>query len=118
MSGMRAFVVVAETGSVRSAATRLSYSESALGRHLRAFEQSLDVELFARGEGRLRLSPAGAHLLPFAQAILTLTDAMYRSAATGRPPLPPGLGVPAGRGSATPAVLPAPRASSRASRAR
>jgi DNA-binding transcriptional LysR family regulator len=84
---LRYFVAVAECGSVTAAATALHLTQPSVSRQLRDLERQLGLTLFARDEGRLRLSPAGAEFLPVAQRLLAQADAARetaRSIAAGR----------------------------------
>ena len=66
---MHSFLAVAETGSLSAAAARLGISQPTLGRHIRALEDHLRVELFSRHPKGLALTQAGADVLPGAQAM-------------------------------------------------
>jgi DNA-binding transcriptional LysR family regulator len=63
-----AFLAVAETGSTHAAARSLNLSQASISRRLARLEKSLDSSLFIRGGHQLRLSNAGARLLPQARA--------------------------------------------------
>src|SRR5690349_10331070 len=63
-----AFLAVAETGSTHAAARSLNLSQAAVSRRLSRLEKSLGTPLFLRGSHHLRLSKAGAQLLPEARA--------------------------------------------------
>lgn len=73
---MRVFVAVAETGSFRAAAIRLSRVQSAISHAIGNLEAQLEVELFDRSGHRPRLSPAGATLLADVRALLIKVDAV------------------------------------------
>lgn len=60
---IRAFLAVAETGSLSAAARALGQSQPTLGRHIKAAEASLGAALFTREAGGLRLTDVGASLL-------------------------------------------------------
>lgn len=60
---IRAFLTVAETGSLSAAARALGQSQPTLGRHIKAAEASLGAALFIREAGGLRLTDVGASLL-------------------------------------------------------
>ncbi|WP_211247544.1 LysR family transcriptional regulator [Cryptosporangium arvum] len=74
------FVAVAEAGTVSAAADAVRVAQPSLSRQLRALEQDLDVDLFDRAHGRLRLSPAGRALLPYARELLARADALRAAA--------------------------------------
>ncbi|MEO0399465.1 MAG: LysR family transcriptional regulator [Pseudomonadota bacterium] len=67
---LRAFLAVAEAGSLRSAAERLNISQPPLGRQIKLLEEDLSVALFERTNKGLRLTNAGDELLIHARDIL------------------------------------------------
>lgn len=81
---IRAFVVVAEEGSVRRAAERLHVSQPPLTRSLAKLEDELGARLFERTPRGMRLAPAGEAFLPSARRVLSAVDdaraAVHRSA--------------------------------------
>ena len=64
------FLQIAETGSVREAASRVRVAQSALSRHVRALEDELGVALFDRHARGVSLTPAGTRLRDRASDIL------------------------------------------------
>ncbi len=60
---IQAFLAVAETGSLSAAARGLGLSQPTLGRHIRAAEDALEVELFHRQPRGLVLTSTGESLL-------------------------------------------------------
>jgi DNA-binding transcriptional LysR family regulator len=80
LPGLEAFIAVADLGSFQRAAARLGISQPALTRRLQRLEQIVGRELLLRRSRPIRLSPAGAALLPEAQgAMAQLADAMRRA---------------------------------------
>src|SRR5690606_4374924 len=73
---MRVFVTVAETGSFRAAAMRLSRVQSAISHAIGNLEVQLEVELFDRSGHRPQLTAAGLSLLADVRALLIKVDAM------------------------------------------
>lgn len=65
----RAFLEVAETGSLSAAARNLGQSQPTLGRQIRAAEAALGAVLFIRVARGLELTEAGASLVPAARAM-------------------------------------------------
>ena len=71
---LRAFIEVAEAGSVRVAAERLVVSQPAVSASLSALQREVGVPLVAR-EGRgLRITPAGTAFARYARRILGLLE--------------------------------------------
>ena len=73
---MRAFVAVAESGSFRAGAVRLSRVQSAVSHAVANLEAQLAVSLFDRSGHRPSLTPEGHALLADARAILLRADRM------------------------------------------
>ncbi|MEN5115115.1 LysR family transcriptional regulator [Brevundimonas diminuta] len=73
---MRVFVMVAETGSFRSAAVRLSRVQSAVSHAIGNLESQLEVTLFDRSGHKPQITPAGASLLADIRALLIKVDAV------------------------------------------
>ena len=64
---IQSFLAVANTGSLSKAAASLNQSQPTLGRHIRALEDELGVELFERHRRGLRLTEAGELVRPLAE---------------------------------------------------
>lgn len=77
---LRAFVAVAREGNLTRAAQQLHLTQPAVSLQIKALQQALTLQLFARTPSGMALTDDGAKLLPFAQRIL---DAMveFRQAA-------------------------------------
>ncbi|WP_431282417.1 LysR family transcriptional regulator [Humitalea sp. 24SJ18S-53] len=60
LAALRAFALVAETGSLTAAAARLNVTQPAVSRRLRELEETLGLRLVHRGANALRLTEAGA----------------------------------------------------------
>lgn len=60
LDSLRAFVLVAETGSLSAAAARLNVTQPAVSKRLRELEARLGVPLLRRGANLVRLTEAGA----------------------------------------------------------
>jgi DNA-binding transcriptional LysR family regulator len=71
----RAFLQVAERGTVAAAADALGYTAPAVSQQIGKLEAQLGVRLFDRVGGRLRLSPRGKQLVPVARQFLDLSIA-------------------------------------------
>lgn len=80
LSALRTFLVAATRLNFRQAAAELHVTPAAVSQQIRSLETHLGCPLFQRGTGGLRLTPAGAALLPgirdgfasFAQALAQL----------------------------------------------
>ena len=73
---LKAFVGVAEHGTVSKAADVLHITQPALSRQIRSLEQQVGFELFERAGRGLSLTPRGAQLLSECQGLLTHFDAL------------------------------------------
>jgi DNA-binding transcriptional LysR family regulator len=71
---LRAFLEVAERGTIADAATALSYSGPAVSQQISKLERELDTPLFDRVAGRLRLNEAGRALTSLAHEMLDLAE--------------------------------------------
>jgi DNA-binding transcriptional LysR family regulator len=67
---LRAFVTVAETGSVTRASGLLNLVQPAVSRQLHLLEGDLGTELFDRSRHGMQLTPAGKTMLEYAHRIL------------------------------------------------
>lgn len=74
ISELRIFQMVAETGSITAAATKLHRVPSNVTTRIRQLEEKLGVALFLRENNRLKLSPDGKMLLEYCGQILKLVD--------------------------------------------
>ena len=79
---IRAFVAVAEGGSLSSAARSLQTSQPTVGRQIQMLQDNLGVTLFARRPKGMELTDDGARLLPFAQQMMEAAGKLSM-AATG-----------------------------------
>jgi DNA-binding transcriptional LysR family regulator len=77
---LRYFAAVATTLNFGRAAAALSISQPPLSRAIRALEEELGVGLFVREPRGVRLTPAGAALLPQARRLLREADALASGA--------------------------------------
>lgn len=84
---LRSFAEVAERGTVAAAAEALGFTAPAVSQHLAKLERELGVDLFDRAGRRLRLTDAGAALLPVALDMIDL-DARARHAVHDTDELP------------------------------
>ena len=77
---VRYFVAVAEALSFARAARGLHLSQPPLSRQIRALEEELGTALFTRTKRSVRLTPAGAALLPAARRLLGDADGLKAGA--------------------------------------
>jgi len=80
---VRAFLAVAETGSLSAAARTLGQSQPTLGRHIKAAEAALGATLFVREPGGLQLTEIGRMLLGPARE-MAAASARLETLAAGR----------------------------------
>ncbi len=71
---MRAFLAVADTGTVTGAADLIGRTQSAVSMQIRRLEESLGQPLFTRLPRGVALTPRGAQLLPYARRVTQLLD--------------------------------------------
>jgi DNA-binding transcriptional LysR family regulator len=81
LSGLRVLVAVADHGSFSSAADALGYTQSAVSRQVASLESAVGQRVFERGRSGVRLTAAGARLLPRAVRLLADLDAALADAA-------------------------------------
>lgn len=70
IASLYTFVAIADSGSFSAAADRLHVTQPAVSKRLAGLEQALEVRLFDRLSRTVRLTEAGAILLPRARRIL------------------------------------------------
>lgn len=75
LSGMKAFVTVAELGSFSKAAEQLNLTQPALTKKIKKIEGNLNIALFERTTRKIALTQAGKMLLPKAKALIASLDA-------------------------------------------
>lgn len=71
---LRAFLTVAEVGTVNGAALSLNRTQAAVSMQIRKLESLLGKELFVRSSKGLDLTAEGLLLIPYAREILALND--------------------------------------------
>jgi molybdate transport repressor ModE-like protein len=90
---LRAFIAVAEEGSVSAAGRRLHVSQSAVSQTIQSLERQLGVRLLVRGAGGVTLTEAGTTLLRSARALIAQHDRALTEV-TGQSPATLRVGVP------------------------
>jgi DNA-binding transcriptional LysR family regulator len=70
LTQLRTFVAIAQEGRLTRAAERLHISQPAASAHIRTLEAELEVQLFARTNRGLELTPAGRRLAGSAERVL------------------------------------------------
>jgi DNA-binding transcriptional LysR family regulator len=87
---LRDFVAITSCGSFRSAARRLSSSQSGLTKSIRNLESEFGVKLMSRSARGVELTYVGARFAELAQEILVAidkADAYLRNAGSARLPV-------------------------------
>jgi len=74
LAQLEAFVWVADLGSFRKAAERLSTTQPNISTRISALEQALDVTLMERDAGSVRLTSKGTELLDHARGVLRAAE--------------------------------------------
>jgi DNA-binding transcriptional LysR family regulator len=74
LTALRAFMVVADTGSVTRSAALLNLTQSAVSMQIKRLEEGLAKTFFFRSARRLTLTPEGEQLLAYARRMLQLND--------------------------------------------
>lgn len=75
LSDLRAFLAVADLGSLRAAAENLHLSQSAVSRRIDKLEDALGVELFVRTTRRVELTTVGRTFVHKARAVINELEA-------------------------------------------
>ncbi|MEN0613276.1 LysR family transcriptional regulator [Klebsiella indica] len=75
LSGMKAFVTIAELGSFSKAAESLNLTQPALTKKIKKIESNLNIALFERTTRKIALTQAGKALLPKAKSLISNLDA-------------------------------------------
>ena len=81
-SKYEAFVLAAETGSFKSTAEQLGYTQAGISYMMSSLESEMGTALFARDHSGVRLTEDGRNLLPWIQDVCT--SAPGRSEAFGK----------------------------------
>jgi DNA-binding transcriptional LysR family regulator len=74
---LKSLLALDRYGSIREAAKFCNISPAAVHKHLKTLENEFGVRLYAKHEGRLRLTEGGRVALPFARDILLHYDAAF-----------------------------------------
>jgi DNA-binding transcriptional LysR family regulator len=85
---LKAFVEIAEAGSITAAAKLLRLTQPALSRQIKALEEELEVTLLERGAHSISLTPAGEILRSESVKLLRFSEAMVakvQAEASGEP---------------------------------
>lgn len=100
------FVEVSRASSLSAAAAVLGYTQSAISRQIAGLERDIGVPLLVRGARGVRLTDAGAALLPHARLLVAEAERGRRAATSARPGVHLALGaVPSAALGFVPGVL-------------
>ena len=77
-------LAVCETGSFTRAAERLNLSQPAVSQHIRQIENELNVRVFERVRGSLRVTREGDIVVKYARRMQALTNNLIETLATER----------------------------------
>jgi DNA-binding transcriptional LysR family regulator len=69
---VRAFVSVADAGSISGAAPVLGYSQPGLSQRMQALERLLGCDLFVRSQHGVTLTAEGSVMLPYARVLVSV----------------------------------------------
>ena len=86
---LRAFVAVAEHGSVTKASAQLHVAQPTLSRHVQRLERALQAPLFIRERNGVRLTAQGELMLTKARTVITLADDLTNTALFCKECMPP-----------------------------
>lgn len=75
---IRTFLGVVRCGSFAAAAKNLHATQAAISVRIQELEQALGVKLFVRGPQRVKLTPNGKLLVPFAEQLLALASTIQK----------------------------------------
>jgi DNA-binding transcriptional LysR family regulator len=78
LQNIKAFLLVARTGSISIAARQLGVVPSVISKRLDRLEDQMRVRLLQRSTRRIALTPAGEARLPRLQAVVTDLDAVFQ----------------------------------------
>lgn len=74
---LRAFLAVAETGGMTSAARHLNLTQAAVSQQIKRLETLFAAELFDRSQKQVRLTATGERLVAYARRMLTLNHEVW-----------------------------------------
>jgi DNA-binding transcriptional LysR family regulator len=72
----RAFVTIAESGRMDTAAKALGYSQPAISYQIKCLERALQMKLFDRTSVGVRLTREGETVLPSIRSVLAIVDSI------------------------------------------
>lgn len=80
---LEAFYWIAKLGSFSAAASKMHATPAAISERIRTLEEDLGVRVFERDSRKVSLTQPGQRLLPYAEQMLSLRDAMKESVRDG-----------------------------------
>lgn len=73
---LRAFITVADLGSLTKSAEKMGYSQPGIGKMIESLERDLNVLLFTRNNSKLEITPEGKELYKYCKDIVKRYDRM------------------------------------------
>jgi DNA-binding transcriptional LysR family regulator len=80
---LKAFVSVADAGTISGAAPGLGYSQPGLSQRVESLERRLGCDLFVRSARGVKLTAEGDIVLPYARIIVSVDREMRDALASG-----------------------------------
>ncbi|MCH9807861.1 MAG: LysR family transcriptional regulator [Alphaproteobacteria bacterium] len=74
---LRAFLTVAESGGMTSAASQLNLTQAGVSQQVKRLETILDCQLFDRSQRQLPLTTSGERLLSYARRMTSINDELW-----------------------------------------
>lgn len=70
---------VYETGNYTRAAEQLSLTQPAVSQHIKQIEKELDISIFVRSGGKIKLTPEGKLIIQYAERVVSLYEKLQQA---------------------------------------